>query len=101
MNRNSITKALVSGSAIAAVLSISIAAFARPPYVAILKKVYPKATISCASCHDGAPPKLLKYGTSVKAQLETTADKKTLTEALIKALDKKGIKPVGVAAPKK
>lgn len=89
-------RTVVSGTMLLAVLSVSLAAFARPPYPAILKKVYPKATVSCGSCHDGAPPKLLKYGTAVKGVLDKSKTPKVLTEAEIKGLDKKGIKPVGV-----
>ncbi len=79
-----------------AVVSIGIAAFARPPYPGILKQVYPKATLSCTACHDGAPPKLNPYGKQVKTVLDKSATPKVLTVAEIKGLDKKGIKPAGV-----
>lgn len=80
-----------------AVASIGIAALARPPYPGILKQVYPNAkpALSCNACHDGAPPKLNKYGGSVKGVLDKSKTPKVLTVAEIKSLDKKGIKPVG------
>jgi hypothetical protein len=96
VNRNDFARTLVTGSALFAVLSIGIAAFARPPYVGIVKKVYPDATISCKTCHDGKPPAVNKYGKAVKGLLDKSKDKKTLTEAQIKALLAKGVKPEGV-----
>ena len=70
-----------------AIASIGITAFARPPYPAIVKKVYPKATITCETCHDPGPPQIgTKYGKAVKAMLDKAPDKKTLTEAENKGL---------------
>jgi hypothetical protein len=90
--RVSFARAVVSGTAIAAVLSVGMSAMARPPYVQVLKSVYPKATLNCQACHDGAPPKLNKYGSQVKPLLKG----KNLDAAAIKSLDKKKIKPAGV-----
>ena len=84
-----------------AVISLGVASFARPPYVQILKKVYPKATLTCTACHDGQPPKLAKYGMAVKGVLDKSKTPKVLTEAEIKGLDKKGIKPEGSAGEPK
>lgn len=101
MNKNTIARALVTGTSVIAVLSVSIASFARPPYLAILKTVYPKADLKCTACHDGGPPKLNeKYGAAVKAVLDKSSDPKVLTVAQIKALDKKGVKPEGVGKKK-
>jgi hypothetical protein len=92
----SFARIVISGSAVIAAASIGISAFARPPYPAILKQVYPKAAgLSCNACHDGAPPKLNKYGTSVKGVLDKSKTPKVLTVAEIKSLDMKGIRPVG------
>ena len=96
MNRSKVARAVVSGSALLAVLSIGVSAFARPPYVGVVKKVYPDATINCQSCHDGKPPALNAYGKAVKGELAKAKDKKTLTEAQIKALCAKKCKPAGV-----
>jgi hypothetical protein len=93
VNRESFARVVISGSAVLAVASIGISAFARPPYPAILKQVYPTAILSCNACHQGAPPKLNKYGTSVKGVLDKSKTPKILTVAEIKALDKRGIKP--------
>ncbi len=97
MNRTSLYKAVISGTVITAIACLSIAALARPPYVGVVKKVYPKATIMCTTCHDPAPPTIgTKYGKAVKEMLGKAKDKKTLTVAEIKSLDKKKIKPQGV-----
>jgi hypothetical protein len=97
VNRTTFARLVISGSAVFAAATIGISAFARPPYPGILKQVYPNAkpALSCGACHDGAPPKLNKYGTSVKGVLDKSPTPKVLTAAEIKGLDKKGIKPVG------
>jgi hypothetical protein len=88
MQKNMIVRAMVSGAAALGVLSVTISAFARPPYVAVLKSVHPKTEVACLSCHDGAPPKLAKYGMAIQEQLKA-AKTKTLTAAMIKAAEKK------------
>jgi len=95
LNKVCLSRIVVSGSIVSAIASLCLAAFARPPYPAILKQVYPKSTLSCNACHEGAPPKVNKYGTSVKGVLDKSKTPKVLTVAEIKSLDKKGIKPVG------
>ena len=87
MNKNTLVRAIVSSTATLGVLSVTMAAMARPPYVAVLKKVYPKDTINCQSCHDGAPPKLAKYGLAVQTQLKAKKTK-DLTPDIIKAAEK-------------
>ena len=65
--------------------------------VAVLKKAFPKAeTINCKSCHEGKPPAVNAYGKAIKGVLDKSKDKKTLTEAQVVALCKKGCKPEGV-----
>lgn len=100
MNRSTLARIVVLTTATTSVLAVAVVAFARPNYPPILKKVYPNATINCQSCHDGKPPALKKYGKAVAAELNA-AKTKTLTEAMITKLEKKGIRPEGVAAPKK
>jgi hypothetical protein len=97
VNRNSIVRAALTTSAALAVLSVGVSSFARPPYVAVLKKAFPKAeTINCKSCHEGKPPAVNAYGKAIKGVLDKAKDKKTLTEAQVMALCKKGCKPEGV-----
>ena len=97
MKKNTIVRAMMSGAAALGVLTVTVSALARPPYVAVLKGVHPKAEINCASCHDGAPPKLGKYGEAIQVQLKA-AKTKTLTAALVKAAEKKS--KLTPAAPK-
>jgi len=88
-----LVRSIVCGTAVLAVLSVSIAALARPPFVAVLKKVYPKSIFNCRACHEAQPPKLIRYGRFVKTELDKSKTPKVLTESIIRALDKKGIKP--------
>jgi hypothetical protein len=87
MNKNNLVRAIVSGTATLGILSVTMAAMARPPYVAVLKKSYPKDSINCQSCHDGAPPKLAAYGSAIQTQLKAKKTK-DLTPAIIAAAEK-------------
>ena len=96
MNRNRVVGNLVTLSALVVGIGICGSALANGQFMPVIQKAFPKSSLTCLACHDTKFPALNKYGKSVKAVLAKSKDKKTLTEAQLKGLYAKGVKPEGV-----